>query len=108
MSAESPSTPSEKIRQLALEADSFAYLLVDEQGRLLDQGGDPKVTDFGLAKMLGSVNDETRAELTASGHYILIFDKPSIIKFLIGIKFVALNNKAQAKELLCCNILLCT
>ena len=37
---------------------------------LIDGNGQPKVTDFGLAKMLGSVDDETRAELTASGQVL--------------------------------------
>ncbi|MCM2372324.1 protein kinase domain-containing protein [Aporhodopirellula aestuarii] len=37
---------------------------------LLGENGQPMVTDFGLAKMLGGVDDETRAELTASGQIL--------------------------------------
>lgn len=37
---------------------------------LLDPSGQPMVTDFGLAKMLGNIEDETRTELTASGQVL--------------------------------------
>ena len=37
---------------------------------LLDANRQPKVTDFGLAKMLGGLDDQTRAELTASGQIL--------------------------------------
>ena len=37
---------------------------------LIDTNGQPKVTDFGLAKMLGAIDDETRADLTASGQVL--------------------------------------
>ncbi|MEQ9406100.1 MAG: protein kinase [Fuerstiella sp.] len=37
---------------------------------LLDKDQQPHVTDFGLARMLESVDDESRAELTASGQIL--------------------------------------
>lgn len=37
---------------------------------LIDPKGQPQVTDFGLAKMLESVDEESRAELTASGQIL--------------------------------------
>lgn len=37
---------------------------------LLESSGQPQVTDFGLAKMLESVDEESRAELTASGQIL--------------------------------------
>jgi hypothetical protein len=37
---------------------------------LVDANGQPKVTDFGLAKMLSGVDNEIRAELTASGQIL--------------------------------------
>lgn len=36
----------DKVRQLALDADSFAYLLVSDDGVLLDQGGDLLTIDI--------------------------------------------------------------
>lgn len=37
---------------------------------LIDTKGQPQVTDFGLAKMLESVDEDSRAELTASGQIL--------------------------------------
>lgn len=37
---------------------------------LLDRNSQPQVTDFGLARMLESVDEESRAELTASGQIL--------------------------------------
>ncbi len=37
---------------------------------LLDSDGQPQITDFGLAKLLESVDEESRAELTASGQVL--------------------------------------
>ena len=36
----------EKIQQLALEADSFGFFLVDEQGLILDRGGELPTLDL--------------------------------------------------------------
>lgn len=36
----------DKVRQLALDVDSFAYLLVNDQGVLLDQGGELLTIDL--------------------------------------------------------------
>jgi serine/threonine protein kinase len=37
---------------------------------LLNSDGQPQITDFGLAKLLESVDEETRAQLTASGQVL--------------------------------------
>ena len=57
MSSENNSNAVEKIQQLALESDSYIYLVIDDRGILIEKGGELESADLSEWKIGDNILD---------------------------------------------------